>query len=279
MVKEPSRRAVIIGGAGALAAAALGGAAVTGALPVPLPHRLRTAFADMGPDGVIPDVPVGTVTRELVTSAARGRRVGFWTAVPAGHGDGASLPVCLILHGGTATTADFTAFGFPQFLTDAVRRGATPFVLAGADGGLSRWEGDGAGDDPQRMLTEEVPGWCRDRGFDPSRLAAYGWSMGGYGSLRLAERNPDLLRAVAALSPAVGPDANDAAVRDVRLLTGERLGIWCGQSDALFPNVRRLAQAVRPAPEVLTYDKGGHTRGFWNRVTPAAFDLVGRHLA
>ena len=242
---------MLAGGAGALAVLGVGGAAAaTGALPVP--HRLRAAFADLGPDGVIPSAPVGPVRLEHVRSAARGRTVGLWTAVPAGHGDGAGLPVCLILHGGTATTADFTTFGFAQFLTDAVRRSGTSFVFAGADGGLSRWEGDGAGDDPMAMLTQEMPGWCRDRGFDSSRLAAYGWSMGGYGVLRLAERNPGLLRAVAALSPALGSDDSDAAVRDENKLTGTPVGIWCGESDALFPAVRRLARtvrSVRPKPQ------------------------------
>ena len=180
-------------------------------------------------------------------SAARGRDVGFWTAVPEGHGAGAGLPVCLILHGATATTAHYTGFGFGKFLTAAVRAGVPPFVLAGADGGRTFWQASGA-DDPQRMLRSEIPAWCADRGFDSSRVAAYGWSMGGFGSLYTAERNAGWLHAVAALSPAVG--SGDDVFAGVDRLAGARTALWCGLSDPLFPAVQQLARgspSARPS--------------------------------
>jgi predicted esterase len=276
VVNQPSRREVLIGAGSLLSLAVLGGAgAVAGVVPVP--RQLRSKFEDYGPNGVIPAAPAGTVRLEQVRSRARSQRVGLWTAVPAGHGAGEGLPVCLILHGGSATTADYTQFGFANFLTSAVRHGVPPFVLAGADGGLSRWEGDGAGDDPQTMLREELPAWCAARGFDASRLAAYGWSMGGYGSLRLAERNPGLLRAVAALSPAIA--SGDSVFADASKLDGSRTGLWCGRSDSFFDAVQALAGLIRPHPAVASWSMGAHQRGFWNRVTPAAFSLVGHGLA
>jgi pimeloyl-ACP methyl ester carboxylesterase len=276
VVNEPTRRAVLIGGASVLSLAALGGAGAAAGV-VPVPRRIRRMMADTGPNGVIPAAPAGQVRLEKVHSTARGRQVGLWTAVPAGFGSGKGLPVCLILHGGSATTANYTSFGFANFLTSAVRHGAPPFVLAGADGGLSRWEGDGAGDDPQRMLREEIPAWCTARGFDASRLAAYGWSMGGYGSLRLAERNPDLLRMVAVLSPAVAP--GDPAFVDASKLAPSRTGVWCGRSDPFFPAVQEFVRLIEPHPAVASWSKGAHQRGYWNRVTPAAFALVGQGLA
>lgn len=276
MVNQPTRRAVLIGGASVLSVGALGGLGAAAGV-VPVPHRVRRMMQDTGPAGVIPAVPAGRVRLERVQSQARGRQVGFWTAVPAGYGAGAGLPVCFILHGGTATTADYTRFGFANFLTSAVRDGAPPFVLAGADGGLSRWEGDGAGDDPPRMLREELPAWCTDRGFDASRLAAYGWSMGGYGALRLAERNPDLLKTVAVLSPAVA--AGDAAFAGAPRLVASRTGVWCGRSDPFFHVVQEFVRLIQPHPAVASWSKGAHQRGYWNRVTPAAFSLIGRGLA
>ena len=69
------------------------------------------------------------------TPLARGQTVDLFTAVPAGYGDGAGLPVVVILHGASATAKDFQPFGLARFLTQAVRDGAEPFVLAGADGG------------------------------------------------------------------------------------------------------------------------------------------------
>ena len=184
--------------------------------------------------------------------------------------------MCLILHGASATTANYTAFGFASFLTDAVRHGAPPFVLAGADGGLSRWEGNGDSDDPQRMLRDELPAWCAARVFDATRLAAYGWSMGGYGALRLAERNPGLLREVAVLSPAVTP--GDPACTDAAQLDGSRTGVWCGHSDPFFDAVQQLVTLIRPHPAV-AWSKGAHQRSYWNSVTPAAFALIGHGLA
>lgn len=266
----------MIGGASVLSLAAVGGAgAAAGVLPVP--SRVRRMMTDTGPAGVIPAAPAGQVRLERVSSQARGRQVGLWTAVPAGYGAGEGLPVCLILHGGSATTADYTTFGFARFLTSAVRHGVPPFVLVGADGGLSRWEGDGAGDDPQRMLREEVPAWCTARGFDASRLAAYGWSMGGYGALRLAEGNPGLLKMVAVLSPAVVP--GDHAFADASRLEASRTGVWCGRSDPFFNAVQKFVRLVHPHPAVASWSKGAHQRGYWNRVTPAAFSLVGHGFA
>jgi dienelactone hydrolase len=269
------RRAVLLGAAGVAATVGIGGLAVASGT-VPLPGALRRRLEDQGPPGVIPDVPEGDVHVEARRSRARGRDVGFFTAVPAGHGAGRGLPVCLVLHGASATTADFRRFGLPRFLTAATRAGVPPFVLAGADGGRSRWEGDGGADDPMRMLTDEVLPWCSARGFDVARVAAYGWSMGGYGVLRLAEERPGMLRAAAALSPAVS--TGDAVFDDVGRLDGRRTALWCGRSDGLYPAVRALAARVPGGPAIAGWGPGAHTRAFWDRVTPDLLRFVGTAL-
>lgn len=268
-----SRRSLLIAG-GALAVVGAG-AVVTGT--VPLPGRLRARLFPSGPQGSIPDTAVGRVRLVQRRSAARDRDVGLFTAVPAGHGDGVGLPVCLVLHGYSATTADFERFGLPQFLTAAVEAGVPPFVLVGADGGRSRWAGDGGRDDPQRMLRDEVPAWCDELGFDTSRVAVHGWSMGGYGSLLLAIRNPGWLRGVAVLSPAVGGGEVGARTDE---LDGDRVAIWCGTADGLYPAVQALAAAIPGGPAIAAYaDGAGHTRGYWNTVTPDALTFVGAALA
>ena len=270
--RRVSRRTVLTAVAGGVVA----GGAVTLVAGEKILNRAGRLFADEGPAGQIPDVPEGRVRLQQVQSDARGREVGFWTAVPDGHGSGAGLPVCLVLHGASARTEDFDRFGFARFLTAAVREGVPPFVLAGADGGRQRWEGGGPGsdDDPQRMLAEEIPAWCADLGFDGSRLAAYGWSMGGYGALRAAQLRPDTLRAVAALSPAVSRD--DAVFEDAERLDPDRIGLWCGRSDGVFDEVQALAEVLDPA--VAAWDLGAHNRAYWNRITPDAFRHVGGAL-
>jgi dienelactone hydrolase len=158
-----------------------------------------------------------------------------------------------------------------------VQAGAPTFVLAGADGGPTGWAGNRTGDDPQRMLREELPHWCAQRGWDSTRLAAYGWSLGGFGSLLLAEQNPRMLRAVSALSPAVS--SGDPVITGAGRLERRRTAVWCGQSDPLAPAVRDLVAAIPGGPAIASFTPGAHTRDFWNRVTPAAFAFAASALA
>lgn len=228
-----------------------------------------------GPPPVRPSAPAGNEGVEQVYSTARGRVVDFYTAVPHGYGDGRGLPVCLVLHGGSKRPADFAALGLGGFLTDAVHRGTAPFVLAGATGDRLAWQPSG-GDDPQRMVHEGLPAWCAARGFDTGRLAAWGWSMGGYGALLLAETFPGFLRSVAAFSPAVRP--GDAVFDGVARLTGTPIGLWCGRDDPLYPHVRALRKALPAAAAAGGYGAGRHNFGYWSTVIAPAFDWIGTTL-
>lgn len=272
--REPTltRRTLVAGGC-TLAAGAVAGAAYS---QVPPGVLIRLGLADR-PDFFVPAAPEGRVRLETVTSVARGRVVQLFTAVPQGFGDGAGLPVLVVLHGATARATDYRAFGFGRFLTAAVRRGAAPFVVAGADGGPHFWAPDPAtGDDPQRMLLEELPTWLDDRGFDGDRRALWGWSMGGYGSLRAAQVQPGWARAVAAFSPAVAP--GDDVFADVDALTATPLGIWCGTDDPFYDATRALVATLPRPPAVAEFSAGAHTRVYWSDHTLRAFAFVAEHL-
>lgn len=264
-----TRRGFLLGAAGVSAVAGIGYALA--------PDRLQRRLG-LGPDPFIPDAPEGQVRLETVRSQARGSDVDLFTAVPAGYGDGAGLPVVVVLHGASATVAEFRGFGFGRFLTQAIRDGAEPFALAGADGGVLRWEPDAAsGDDPQAMVLEEMPRWLADRGFDATRRALWGWSMGGYGALRLAESQPTWPRAVAAFSPAIL--SGDPVFVDAEELAAVTLGIWCGTSDAFYEEVRAFTRVLPVPPRVETYAEGAHTRFFWNDHTLEAFGFLSRQLS
>jgi S-formylglutathione hydrolase FrmB len=266
-----SRRTVLAGAAGLAAVAVVG---TVGYEVMPMSVRARLGLL---PDPYIPDAPEGRVRLETVHSDARGRDVNLFTAVPAGHGDGAGLPVVVALHGVTATAADYQDFGFGRFLTAAVRAGAAPFVLAGADGSQLYWQPDPASDDdPRRMVVDEMPRWLADRGFDAERRALWGWSMGGYGSLGIAEAYPNWSRALAAFSPAVSE--GDAVFAGVDSLAELPLGVWCGTDDPLYDAVRELVADLPRPPQVVTYAEGGHTRIFWNDHTIDAFSFLASHL-
>jgi S-formylglutathione hydrolase FrmB len=272
-----TRRALVGGGVCAVVGA---GAVASGV--VPGRSRLKADVKDqyhawLGPHPHIPDAPEGRIRLEQVRSQARDTTVDLFTAVPHGHGDGAGLPVCVILHGVSATPKDYQTFGLGRFLTAAVERGAPPFVLAGADGGVLYWEPDPAGgDDPQKMMTDEMPRWLAARGFDAGRIAGWGWSMGGYGVLRLGEVCPGWLRAVAAFSPDVTHSASLA--RDDGVYRTTPLGVWCGRSDPLYDDVRAFVAQLPRRPRVLSFGDGAHTRAYWDTVTLPAFAFVAGEL-
>jgi hypothetical protein len=253
------RRTLVVGGGTAVAAALAAGY-----------HNRQPGF-----DLSIPAAPPGDERVERRRSRMRGRDVDFYTAVPAGHGDGHGLPICLVLHGASATAADFPRLGLGRFLTAAVNGGTPPFILVGATGGRLAWRPSG-GDDPQRMVREEIPLWCRERSFDITRRVGWGWSMGGYGVLLLAEAFPGFLRAAAAFSPAVQP--GDDVFGAARLLRGTPVGLWCGEQDGLYPNVQALATALPEPPVAGSYSPGRHNFGYWSQCIPAAFDFLGRAL-
>ncbi|CUR60229.1 putative Esterase [metagenome] len=263
-----SRRGVLAGGAGVLG---LGVAAVAGWELAP--DRIKQR---LGVDTFfVPDAAEGQVTLEQVESTALGAEVHLFTAVPAGYGDGAGLPVVMVLHGASASAEEFRSYGFGRFVTAAVEAGAPPFVLAGTDDGPTGWVPDGSGD-PQRLVTEELPAWLTERGFDADRRALWGWSRGGYGVLRLLESRPDFARAAALFSPAVV--AGDPVLDDLAALAAVPLGIWCGDDDPFLDGVHELVQRLTDEPDVLTYAPGAHDRRFWNDHTLDAFAWLAPRL-
>jgi S-formylglutathione hydrolase FrmB len=270
MTDPVTRRRLIIGGAAGL------GVAIGAAASYPLwPDRIKRIINEP-PPAFIPDAEVGQVTLETVYSESRGMDVDLFTAVPAGYGNGKGLPVVVICHGATATPADYEPFGLPQFLTQAVDDGAQPFVLAGAYGSVLRWEPQPNGDDPQAMVLEEMPQWLEERGFDGQRRALWGWSMGGYGVLRMAEVEPGWARAVAAFAPAVSE--GDPVFEGVDALAGTPLGIWCGTDDSLYPSVEAFVESLPEEPEIWSSAPGGHTRIYWNDQTLDALEFLASHL-
>ena len=107
------RGGVVAVGAGVAAGVLPGRARAEVAVPRLCSARIRTS----------PRRPRARSRLEQVYSHARGKTVDLFTAVPHGHGDGAGLPVCLVLHGVTATPSDYQGFGLGRFLTAAVQRG------------------------------------------------------------------------------------------------------------------------------------------------------------
>lgn len=293
MARQVSRRGLLLGGAGAAGVAAVAGttaliaASVEG--PAPPPQRVPSPLRAPGARDAVASV-------EWVRSEARNRSVRLVVATPSGV-DRATLPVCVGMHGLGGNAQWFADAGMRRGLGAAWAAGVPPFALVALDGGDNYWHPFRPGDDPMRMLLDELPGWltarglARDTGGAPA--LATGVSMGGAGALmyaraRAAQGRP--VRAVAAISPGLFTDwrvasrrpfagegdwvANDP-LRFYPELAGTPTGIWCGDRDSFVDAARRFMALARP--EIASVTPGRHEGTYYASVLPGVFAFLGRH--
>jgi predicted esterase len=248
-----------------------------------------------GPDAVIPHVQPGpTFSGSFVSDARGGRSTGWTIAMPPGEKQTRAhvLPVAVVLHGrgnSHASAFDPSYLGLDRFLAAAVQDGATPFAMASVDGGESYWHARADGDDSEGMIVDEFLPQLADHGLDVSRVAFFGWSMGGYGALHLAGLlGRDRVIAATAMSPALwhrfadtAPGAFDSAADFDRTtafgrqpsLDAIRVRIDCGEGDPFCPATRDYVEGfdVRPAGG---FQPGIHDVGYWRRMAPAQVGFI-----
>ncbi|MFJ9949365.1 alpha/beta hydrolase [Kitasatospora sp. NPDC091207] len=235
---------------------------------------------------------VPSLRNEEQRSAARnGAAVKMITIVPQGIARPADLPVCVALHGRGATAQAWTDLGLPQILVAAIAAGVPPFAVVAVDGGdATYWRRTPSGDDPQKMLLDELPGWLAKQGLRAPE-AALGISMGGFGSLRYARNRGAGFGPVAVLSPALFRSWGDAKAAGVfkdeadwrehePLLHqdqphGRPIGVWCGTEDPFCDAARKL---VGDTVQV-RFTPGVHDAAYWRKVLPDAVSFLGRALA
>jgi len=274
------RRRLLAAGAVAAVGAALGYGvdALAGGSGPPAPARARRP-------------PHGLVSGRF-HSVRRRREVGWTVSYPAGWLPGDGVPLCLVLHGfGDDHRSAFDALALQDPQAALARaRPARPLVLAAADGGDGYWHRRADGDDPQGMLMEEFLPLLALSGVVTDHLVAFGWSMGGYGSLLLAETYPGRIRRVGAESPAIWPsfaasqDANPGAfdsaadwrahdvVGHCAALAGTPVRVDCGIADSFAPAARQLASLLPRGDVVLS--PGAHTDAFWRTWAPAQLSFL-----
>lgn len=233
------------------------------------------------------------------TSAARRRDVGYTVAWPPGHGPGDALPLVVMLHGfGANHTNALTGMSPVQAVAlevDGVP--LPPMAMVTVDGGGGYWNPHPQ-DDPMQMVVGELIPMCQglNLGRAPQRIGTMGVSMGGYGALLLAEKHPDLFRAVAAISPAVWTDyaqasganagayasaadfASDDAVTHASSLVDTPVRVASGLDDPFHPGVVALSRAL-PKSAVVELSQGCHTGSFFTAQEPPSLAFLGAHLS
>jgi pimeloyl-ACP methyl ester carboxylesterase len=278
-------RRQLLGGAVRLAGAS--------ALGLAAPDVRERLWGPPQPPHPVPEGPVGSLVESSFRSPALRRRVGFGIAYPGEVVAG--LPVLLQLHGrGADHRAAFRMNHLNAFLSEAVRRGVPPFVVVAPDGGAdSYWHPRADGTNALKMLVRELLPLLAARGLKVDRFAVGGWSMGGYGSILLAEAlGPDRVAALVPDSPAVFrrwedttqgafDSPGDFRLHDVLTHTPRLAGIptrvTCGTSDPLIDGVRELLRRLPAAEREL--GPGGHDPAWWQHVAPDQLAFAGRHLA
>ncbi|WP_182526556.1 alpha/beta hydrolase [Nocardioides dongkuii] len=295
-----SRRAVLVGGGVVTAGAAAVGAGVHQGV---LPGRpwLQARLGLDGEDGVVPDVAPGRVRRGTFVSEARGGTSTGWAVVlPPGSARREELPVVVALHGRGQDHAALLGpgLGLDRFLAAHTAAGGTPYAVAVVDGGDSYWHPRPSGEDSGAMVVDELLPLLAGQGLragPTDRIGLLGWSMGGYGALRLAGLlGAGRVAGVVAVSPALWTDPDDASPSGFADaaeyeefsvlgrqgdLEGVAVRVDCGTGDPFYRAAEEYVAGFPASAQVAGgFEPGGHTSGYWRRVLPAQLDFLGRTL-
>jgi S-formylglutathione hydrolase FrmB len=311
---HPSRRRVLgygLAGAVVVVVAAAGGAGFELVSRGVLPGQGMLDAIDGACSVAAPDLdsyaPPGPQVSGTFYSRARNQTVGYTIGYPPGGRPGAKLPLVVMLHGYGGNHANALS-GLSPAQALALRVDGSPLppmALVTADGGTGYWNPHPR-DDPQAMLTDELIPMCRRLGLgvasgeEANGIGVMGISMGGYGALLLAEKRPDLVSAVAAISPAIWTSypqaraanagayasaadfAADDVVTHAAALARLPVRVASGFADPFYPGAQAFARALPSdpggAPAVLAFARGCHTGPFFTAQEPPSLAFLARHL-
>ncbi|PVY27379.1 alpha/beta hydrolase [Williamsia muralis] len=233
----------------------------------------------------------------FISAKMLGRQTNWIVARPAGVTG--ELPVVVVLH--ALNTDQRAAFGggleMQNLMQDWVNQGNAPFALAAVDAARSYYHPRADGTDGGAMVLDEflpLLDGTPELQLRTDRIGFFGWSMGGYGALRLgALLGAPRVSAIAVSSPALWGDPSTFPPRafdsladyQANSLFGQQasfmkipLLIECGSSDQFFTYTRQWMAGLRPPPAFGT-SPGGHTNRYWRGVLPGQIAFLGRNLA
>jgi enterochelin esterase-like enzyme len=232
-------------------------------------------------------------------SSARQRRVGYTIAWPPGHPPGSPLPLIVMLHGyGANHTNALSGMTAAQAVALEIDDSPLPpMAMVTVDGGGGYWNPH-PGDDPMAMVISELIPMCQglNLGRSPMQIGTMGISMGGYGALLFAEKYPELIRSVAAISPAIwttydqshaanrGAFASASAFASADVIThaaelsNTPVRVASGNDDPFHPGVLSLSEKL-PRGATVELSKGCHTGPFFLSQELPSLRFLGTHLS
>ncbi|NCT94908.1 MAG: esterase family protein [Chitinophagaceae bacterium] len=257
----------------------------------------------------------------VIESKILGKPVKFAVYMPAAaKEDWRKYPVLYLLHGYTDDETGWPQFGEVQHIADKqITDGkATPMIIVMPDGGVSFYLNsyDGKTRYEDFFVQELIPHIDANFPTRPKKefRAIAGLSMGGFGSLLLSMKHPDLFTAAAPLSAAVISDKEISTMPDANwnMLWGSLFGkdlkgndrlnkhwyensilkiaetksvdelkkvsyyIDCGDDDFLIKGNMDLHALLtdRKVPHEFRVRDGGHTWSYWRTALPEVLRFV-----
>lgn len=220
-------------------------------------------------------------------------------AVTRPSGVTGELPVVIVAH--ALNTNERSIFGKSLNIQGVVQQyveaGNAPFAVASVDVGRNYFHLRADGTDGAAMIVDEFMPMLENNAelnLRTDRIGLYGWSMGGYGALRLgALIGAPRVAAIAASSPAMWADPMNFPPRafdsyedyQANSLFGQQhafakipVMISVGMADQFYTYGRKWAADLHP-PAAFSTSPGGHTNRFWRSVLPDQVEFLGRNLA
>lgn len=249
------------------------------------------------PDAAIPPENGDVIVMRGRLPTAHARDVVRYVLVTPGAVDAEHVrAVAYVLpgRGGTADSALLASgLGYAGFLAALVRERPAKLMLAAIDAGETYFHRRASGEDRLAAVTVDLAKMVREIAKRPLREALIGQSMGGYGALLAAQREPARFRSVAVAGPAlfasyadearsVGDAFDDAAdfarndvVGNAATLRNVPVMVRCGDRDPFVPAVRAFA-AHCPTADVAIVP-GCHTDGFWRSTAAELLRFTASH--
>jgi S-formylglutathione hydrolase FrmB len=225
--------------------------------------------------------PLPTREEGSFVSAARGGKSTKWI-IARPPGQTGPLRTVIALHGLDSDAAGVMSLGVEDALAKLPATGKPSIAVVSVDGGNGYWRPRASGEDSGAMVLGELIPMLAGKGLDTSQVAFMGWSMGGYGAMRLASRwGAARTFAICAISPALyltywgAPrDAFDSlddfrknSTVNAAELTSIPLRVDCGTGDGFCIATREFVNRL-PRQPAGGFEPGGHDADYWRAQLP-----------